>query len=352
MAEGTLLLEVGLLLAGLAVAGVLARALNQSVIPFYIVTGLLIGEPGLEVGGVALDLVTESGFVTVAAELGIVLLLFFLGLEFSFGKLVGGRDRILRAGTIDLAINLPLGLLIAFVFGFGFVEALFLAGIVYISSSAIITKSLIDLEWIANPESETILGVLVYEDLFIAFFLSLVSALALGSAGVLDTLGRMAAAVAVMAVLTLVAAYGSDQLARLLDVASDESAMLRALAVAVLGGGAALQFGLSEAVAAFFVGMAFGETDKVDELERLTEKKEGKEAEEARLAIELAETFTIHETELDDGDAAIIQLAEDLEGAIVVTNDKLLRARLRAKGIPNVHMRSKAFLSVEGFPGF
>ncbi|MDX1611400.1 MAG: twitching motility protein PilT [Candidatus Thermoplasmatota archaeon] len=90
----------------------------------------------------------------------------------------------------------------------------------------------------------------------------------------------------------------------------------------------------------------------VDELEVLAEKNEGKTAEEARLSIELAKTFHVVESDAKDGDTAVIQLAEDLEGAVVVTNDKLLRARLRAKGIPNVHMRSKAFLSVEGFPGF
>lgn len=88
----------------------------------------------------------------------------------------------------------------------------------------------------------------------------------------------------------------------------------------------------------------------IDELETLVAKNEGKEAEEARLAIELAETFEIVETEAE-GDDAVIELAADLDDAVVVTNDKLLRARLRAQGIPNVHMRSKAFLSVEGFPG-
>lgn len=88
----------------------------------------------------------------------------------------------------------------------------------------------------------------------------------------------------------------------------------------------------------------------VDELEALTEDSGGKEAEEARLAIELAETFEVVDVD-GKGDEAIIEFAASLDDAVVVTNDKLLRARLRAKGIPNVHMRSKAFLSVEGFPG-
>ncbi len=88
----------------------------------------------------------------------------------------------------------------------------------------------------------------------------------------------------------------------------------------------------------------------VDELETLSAEGNGKSAEEARLAIELAHTFEVVETE-GQGDEAIIDLASSRKEAVVVTNDKLLRARLRAKGIPNVHMRSKAFLSVEGFGG-
>ncbi|PSG96132.1 nucleotide-binding protein [Thermoplasmatales archaeon SW_10_69_26] len=92
----------------------------------------------------------------------------------------------------------------------------------------------------------------------------------------------------------------------------------------------------------------------LDELETKTERASGKEAEEARLGIELGETFEVAEIEGDfeKTDDAIVQIAADRDDTVVVTNDKLLRAQLRAQGVPNVHMRSKAFLTVEGFPGF
>jgi rRNA-processing protein FCF1 len=92
----------------------------------------------------------------------------------------------------------------------------------------------------------------------------------------------------------------------------------------------------------------------IDELETKADEASGKTAEEARLGIELAETFDIVEVEGDFAktDDAIVQMASGMENSVVVTNDKLLRAQLRAQGIPNVHMRSKAFLTVEGFPGF
>ena len=86
------------------------------------------------------------------------------------------------------------------------------------------------------------------------------------------------------------------------------------------------------------------------ELERLAKEGMQKEAGEARMALELAKTFRVEETPAD-GDTAILRLAEKLN-AIVVTNDKRLRARLRAKAIPNIYMRSRAFLTLEGhIPG-
>ncbi|HUR70009.1 MAG TPA: hypothetical protein VM370_12250 [Candidatus Thermoplasmatota archaeon] len=84
----------------------------------------------------------------------------------------------------------------------------------------------------------------------------------------------------------------------------------------------------------------------VDELARIAKEGAGKEAAEARMAIELAKTFQIVESP-GDGDTGILRLAERIN-AIVVTNDKKLRAQLRAKDIPNIYMRSRAFLTIEG----
>ena len=86
----------------------------------------------------------------------------------------------------------------------------------------------------------------------------------------------------------------------------------------------------------------------VDELKRLGKGGTPKEKTEAKLALELAKTFRTEKVDGGDVDTQILRLAEKLN-AVVVTNDRILRARLRAKGIPNVHMRSKAFLTMEGF---
>ena len=300
MATETALVDVGVLFAAVALAGVLSSRIDQSVIPFYIVAGIALGPnvlgelPALAgseigVGGVILTIpeltiagvdllaavggiaLAETDFVVVGAEIGIVLLLFFLGLEFNLNRLIASRGRIGRAGSVDLVVNFGVG----FAFGsivFGdFVAAFLTAGIVYISSSAIITKSLIDLGWIANDESEPMLGTLVFEDLFIAVYLAVASALVLGGGGLGAAAGGIGVALTVILALLALVTFGTGFLQRFLDAETKEFVVVRALGVTILVAGIALALGVSEAVAAFFVGMAVSSTDHVHELEQLLE---------------------------------------------------------------------------------
>jgi len=270
MAEA--LLEVGVMFAVVAFAGATASRAGQSVIPFYIVAGILVGPFVLgrsgDVFGVELPHIAAGEFVEVGAELGIVFLLFFLGLEFSLDRLLENKDRIGKAGTVDL-LNLVVGFLVGYVFFGEVMPAVLVGGIVYISSSAIITKSLIDLGWIANDESEPMLGILVYEDLFIAVYLAVVSAVLLGTGGFSEAVRDVGVAVGFMLVLLVAVYRGTAFFQRLLDVRSNEATVLRAVGVTVLVAGAALALGVSEAVAAFFVGMAFSSTEHVDSIENL-----------------------------------------------------------------------------------
>jgi len=172
------LFELGVLFAAVALVGSIASQLRQSVVPFYIGAGILLGpNVARRLGPYALD---ATEFVELGAKLGIVFLLFFLGLEFNLNRLLANRSRIGKAGTVDLVVNFGGGLVLGFVLFRAFLPAFLVAGIVYISSSAIITKSLIDIGWIANDEAEPMLGTLVYEDLVIAVYLMIASALLLG----------------------------------------------------------------------------------------------------------------------------------------------------------------------------
>lgn len=267
MAE-QVLVEVGIALTALAVGGALAVRANQSVIPIYIIVGILVGpnEP-TAIGPISLTLVEDHEFIDVLAELGVVFLLFFLGLEFSLERLVEGWDRLVGIGTVDFVVNFGAGLALGLAFGFSPVETLFVAGVVYISSSAVITKSLIDRGWIANPESEAILGTLVFEDILIAVYLAVLSAVALGGGGVEEAAVSVGASFAFLGALTLLAWYGTEHVERLFAVDSDELFMLRVVGVTTLVAGAALLAGASEAVAAFFVGTAFSGTGHVHRIE-------------------------------------------------------------------------------------
>jgi CPA2 family monovalent cation:H+ antiporter-2 len=267
------LLEVGILFLTLALTGALALRLGTSVIPLYVLGGVVVGPHVL--GEFTTYGVGPEEPVATLAELGIVLLLFFLGLEFSIDRLLAARDRILKAGTLDLLVNFPLGLAVGLLLGWSVLESLLLAGIVYISSSAIITKSLIDLGWIADPEAEPVLGVLVYEDLAIAFYLAIVSSLVVGAGGggaetAVDGVAvAIAVALGVLALIAVAARVGSGYLDRWLSVPRGEQFVLRVLGIAVPVAGFALSVGASEAVAAFFVGMGVAETSHIERAERL-----------------------------------------------------------------------------------
>jgi CPA2 family monovalent cation:H+ antiporter-2 len=260
------LLEIGELFLVVALAGAVALRFGLSVIPLYVVGGALSGQ--FVSGRLGFPYVQSGEAITLLAELGIVMLLFFLGLEFSPDRLVASRKRITRAGLIDLGINFPIGVGIGLVLGWSLVEALLLGGIVYVSSSAIITKSLIDLGWIADAESEPILGTLVFEDLFMALYLAIVTSLVLGSDDLFATVRTIGIALLFLGGLLVVVVRGTRLFEQALDVGSQELFVLRVLGVTVPIAGAALALGVSEAVAAFFVGMGFSTTEHRERIER------------------------------------------------------------------------------------
>jgi CPA2 family monovalent cation:H+ antiporter-2 len=143
VASEVALFELGVVFAAVALVGGIASYLRQSVIPFYIATGILLSP--YVAGRLTPYALEVTEFVELGAELGIAFLLFFLGLEFHLNRLLANRSRIGKTGTIDFVVNFGGGLVLGFVLFRAFLPAFLVAEIVYISSSAIITKSLIDL---------------------------------------------------------------------------------------------------------------------------------------------------------------------------------------------------------------
>jgi len=267
--EFNLLLTAGVLLLLLAGAGALALRLKQSVIPAYIIVGILIGPYAPSLGGLSLTLIDSPALVRLLAELGVVLLLFFVGLELSLDQLFSNRVKFLRAGAVDIGISLPLGIVLGLAFGFTWLEAGFIALIVFNSSTVIIAKSLIDLGWIVNPESQAILGVIVIEDVLTALGFALLSVFLVGGSDASTVAISIGRSLLFLLVLLGAAYYGAAILERVFGTESSEIFLLGVLGVGAFIAGAGLMVGVSEAVAAFLVGTAFGRTKHTARIERL-----------------------------------------------------------------------------------
>lgn len=269
MVAETSLLEIGVMFVAIALVGAVAIRVDQSVIPFYVLAGMGLNE--FVAGSLGFPFIPESEFIVIGAELGIVFLLFFLGLEFSLDRFLANKTNIGKIGALDFGVNFTAGFILGYALGWSFIETVLLAGIVYISSSAVITKSLIDLGWTANPEADPMLGTLVFEDLVIAVYLSVITVVILGGGSLSELIPDVGVAIGVLLLLLVFVYISTGWLERVLAIDSVEQTILRAVGILVLIAGAALALGVSEAVAAFFVGMALSSTGHVRQIEELLE---------------------------------------------------------------------------------
>jgi CPA2 family monovalent cation:H+ antiporter-2 len=248
-------------------AGLLARVGRQiglPTIPFFMVAGILFGPhtPGVVI-------IDEPERVELLSALGLILLLFYLGLEFSLGDLVEGGRQLLVAGATYLALNVGGGLAFGFALGWGTAEAFVIAGAVGISSSVIVTKLLIELRRLADPESRTILGIAVVQDIFVALYIALLQP-ALGDAtSAADAVAEFLVAFAFLATLAATARWGAGLAGRLVAAPDDELLTVLFVGLAVLVAGIAAELGVSEAIGAFGVGLVLAETSVADRVERL-----------------------------------------------------------------------------------
>ena len=149
-----LVLELGAVVLVLAVVARLARRVGLPALPMYLLVGLALGEGGL------VELPTSASFIEVGAEIGVILMLLMLGLEFSPHELVVNVRRSTLAGLADLALNFTPGLVAGFLLGFDPIVAVLLGGVTYISSSGIVAKLVADLDRIGNHETPVVLSVL------------------------------------------------------------------------------------------------------------------------------------------------------------------------------------------------
>ncbi|WP_216206616.1 cation:proton antiporter [Amycolatopsis aidingensis] len=243
------LIELGAVFFVLGVLGRLAGRIGMSPIPLYLLGGLAFGTGGV------LPLGDIGGFAELASEIGVVLLLLLLGLEYSAAELVTGLKRSWMSGLLDIVLNAAPGAAVALLLGWGPVGAFVLAGVTYISSSGIIAKVLGDLGRLGNRETPVVLSILVFEDLVMALYLPILTTVLAGISffGGLQAVGI---SLAVITVVLLVALRYGRYVSAVVDSPDREVFLLKLLGSALLVAGLASAMQVSAAVGAFLLGIA------------------------------------------------------------------------------------------------
>ncbi len=244
-----LLLELGALLVALALLAHLASRWSLSPVPLYLGAGLLFGEGGPVPLGASVE------FIEVAAEIGVVLLLFTLGLEYSASRLLGELKVTLPTGLLDLVLNFSPGFVVALVLDWGVVAATLLGGVTYISSSGIVARMISDMGWSKRREASKTIGVLVVEDLVMAVYLALIGVLVVRTGLITATAAVLGAVVLVVGAVALNLRFG-DRLSLWLFSHSGEKVLLGMIGFSLLVAGAAERIQVSAAVGAFLAGLA------------------------------------------------------------------------------------------------
>jgi CPA2 family monovalent cation:H+ antiporter-2 len=242
-------IELGLAAVGLALLARLASRWGFSAIPLYLLAGLAFGE-----GGIA-PLSLSREFIEIGAEIGVLLLLFMLGLEYSGEELERNLRSGARGGLIDFLLNFPPGFMAGLLLGWKPLPSVLLGGVTYISSSGIIARVLSELDRLNSAETPTVLSVLVLEDLVMAVYLPLVAVLIGGGGPTKIALWLAIASTSVLAVLFIAIRFG-DALSTLIAHESDEISLLTILGAVLLVAGGAQRLHVSAAIGAFLVGIA------------------------------------------------------------------------------------------------
>jgi CPA2 family monovalent cation:H+ antiporter-2 len=244
-----LFIELGCVAVGLAFLARLARRLGLSAISLYLLAGLAFGNGGL------LPLNLTKGFIQLGAEIGVLLLLFMLGLEYSGENLTKGLRMGASGAAIDLLLNFPPGFLAGLLLGWSPLASVLLGGITLVTSSGIVARLLSELKRMQAPETPTVLSILVLEDLMMAVYLPLVAVLLVGGGPQKILVSVGIASATVLVVLFIATRYGHS-FSSLVAHQSDEVVLLSIFGTVLLVAGIAQHLQVSAAIGAFLVGIA------------------------------------------------------------------------------------------------
>lgn len=248
MDAALVLFELGAVLLGLGILSALASRIGISAIPLYLLSGLAFGIGGFH------PLESAESFIETGSHIGVVLLLFTLGLEYTVNELFGSMKKGAPIGLVDIVLNASPGVAVALLLGWGPIAAAVMGGVTYVTSSGVTAKVLGDLGWLGNRETPSVLSVLVMEDLVMALYLPIVTTLLAGLALAQASIGLAVAAGAVTLALVTASRFGGFVEA-FLRSPSNEILVLKVLGLILLVAGLAEQVHVSAAVGAFLVGI-------------------------------------------------------------------------------------------------
>ena len=243
------LIELGAVVFCLGLLARLAGRIGMSPIPLYLLGGLAFGAGGI----VKLEGMHE--FAHLSGEIGVILLLLMLGLEYTAAELFTGLRRSWQAGVLDLVLNFLPGAGLALLLGWGGVGAMVMGGVTYISSSGIAAKVITDLGRLGNRETPVVLSILVFEDLAMAVYLPILTAM-LAGVSFLGGLTTVGVALAVVTLVLMVALRHGHRVSKAVHSENSEVFLLNVLGAALLVAGLASAMQVSAAVGAFMLGIA------------------------------------------------------------------------------------------------
>ncbi|HEV2764019.1 MAG TPA: cation:proton antiporter [Pyrinomonadaceae bacterium] len=264
------ILEIGLALGLIAVAVSLSHRLGISNVPLLILVGMAVGPHAPQFGVFDFRFIETGSLISFMGRLGVLFLLFYLGLESNVTRLIEAGRSILLGGSIYIGINFTVGLTYAYLAGFPLRETLVMAGVTTISSSAIVAKVLFDYRRTANPETELILGITMFEDVFLAVYLSLISGIVLsGATSLTGVLSSGGVALGFIVGLMFVGRRATPLLNRLLRISSNEVFVVVVFASLFLLAGLGETIHVAESIGALLLGLILGETEHSERMERL-----------------------------------------------------------------------------------
>ncbi len=256
-------LEILAILTSAVVVVWLFRRLKLPAILAYLVAGMLVGQHGL-------DLANEQVDYDHFAELGIVFLLFTLGLEFSLPRLMSMRHLVLSVGSLQVGISLLIFMIAAMFFGLSYSAAFVVGSILALSSTAIVIRQLSESGAMKRKSGQLSVAVLLFQDVAVVPLLIIIPMLAQDSESSM-MLALLLAMVKGVVVVVLLLFIGKWLLPRIFNVIAqvrtDELFVLTTLLVTLLASALTQWFGLSMALGAFLAGMMLGESEYKYQLE-------------------------------------------------------------------------------------